>query len=189
MTRLRKICRWLHREMGFLVVGLTLIYAISGVAVNHVADFNPSYEQTRVHFTITPVELGPTDEVATRVIAQLPLTEAVKNVWRASPGQLRVIVDSGAYDVDLATGQVDATLLAPRPLLHDVNFLHLNHGKGLWTWIADAFAVILALLALTGILLVKGRKGLAGRGGVLLAIGLVIPVVYLIIARYVNALS
>ena len=38
--------RWnniLHRDIGYLAVGLTVVYAISGVAVNHRADWNPSY--------------------------------------------------------------------------------------------------------------------------------------------------
>jgi hypothetical protein len=185
----RKTCRWLHRETGFLVAGLTLIYAISGVAVNHVADWNPSYEQTISNFTITPVGDGPTEEIAPRIVSELPLTEAVKSVWRAAPDQLRVIVASGTYDVDLISGEVEARLLAPRPLLNDLNYLHLNHAKGLWTWVADAYAVLLATLALTGIVLVKGRNGLAGRGGVLLALGVILPVVYLVVAKYLNALS
>ena len=28
----------IHRDVGYLVVGLTLIYAISGIAVNHIDD-------------------------------------------------------------------------------------------------------------------------------------------------------
>src|SRR3954468_16598061 len=41
--------RALHRDFGFLVIGLTVIYAFSGLAVNHVADWDPnfqSYERT-----------------------------------------------------------------------------------------------------------------------------------------------
>lgn len=189
MAGFRNVCRWLHRETGFLVAGLTLIYAISGVAVNHVADWNPSYEPTTSRFTIAPVGTGETKDVAARVVGQLPLTDAVKNVWRAAPDQLRVIVESGTYDVDLVTGAVEARLLAPRPVLADLNYLHLNHAKGAWTWIADVFAVLLTLLAITGIVLVKGRNGLVGRGGMLLALGLLLPVVYVVIAKYLNLFS
>ena len=38
--------RWsivLHRDVGYLAVAMTLAYAISGIAVNHVADWNPRY--------------------------------------------------------------------------------------------------------------------------------------------------
>lgn len=183
MANFRKTCRWLHRDLGYLVAGLTLIYAISGVAVNHTHHWNPSYDQKTTRFTITPVGLGPTDEISPQVTAQLPLTQPVKSVWRAAPDQLRVIVDSGTYDVALATGDVVATLLTPRPVLNEVNFLHLNKGKGLWTWIADVYAVILASLVVTGVVLVKGAKGLAGRGGVLAGLGLALPIVYLLLLK------
>ena len=44
MNKFRKVCRWLHRELAFVAVGLTLAYAISGVAVNHIDSWNPNYE-------------------------------------------------------------------------------------------------------------------------------------------------
>ena len=31
MQRVRKVCWTLHREIGFLVVGLTIVYAVSGI--------------------------------------------------------------------------------------------------------------------------------------------------------------
>ncbi|MEZ4386532.1 MAG: PepSY-associated TM helix domain-containing protein [Candidatus Krumholzibacteriia bacterium] len=184
MTRFRKICRFLHRELGFLAVGLTLAYAISGVAVNHTDSWNPSYEQVRTTRTLTPPGTGTTDAVAPLVLDQLALAEPVLNVWRATEQQLRVIIPSGTIDVDLLTGEVREERLVPRPLLRDVNFLHLNQGKGAWTWIADGYAVILAILALSGIFLVKGRKGLGGRGGVLMALGLVLPIAYVMVEKY-----
>jgi len=184
MVKVRKVCRFLHREFGFLAVGLTLAYAISGVAVNHTEDWNPSYEQTIEHFAITPPGDGPTDEVAPMVLEQLALDEEIRNVWRATQTSLRVIVPSGWVDVNLVTGEAEAQRLSPRPLLRDVNFLHLNQGKGAWTWIADIYAVILAILALSGILLIKGRKGLAGRGGVLMTLGIVLPVCFVVFEKY-----
>ena len=164
------------------IIGALL--SISGIAVNHTEEWNPSYEQTITHTTITPPGAGLTEEVAPLVLEQLDLAEPVRNVWRATDTQLRVIVPSGTVDVDLVTGRVESRLLAPRPVLRDVNFLHLNQGKGLWTWVADGFAVVMVLLALSGILLVKGRRGLAGRGGVLMVIGLLIPAAFVVFEKY-----
>jgi uncharacterized protein len=183
VANFRKTCRWLHREFGFAAAGLTLIYAISGVAVNHTHQWNPSYDQKVTHFTVTPVGMGATDEISPRVTAQLPLTEPVKSIWRSAPDQLRIIIERGTYDVSLVTGEVTATLLTPRPVLEELNFLHLNKGKGAWTWIADVYAVILAALVVTGVVLVKGGKGLAGRGGILAALGLALPIVYLLLVK------
>jgi hypothetical protein len=154
------------------------------VAVNHIDSWNPNYSEVVETWQMAPVELGPTDEVTAEVLAQLQLTDPVKNIWRASPSRLRVILESATIEVDLVSGEVVRRGVRERPFLHDVNFLHLNHAKGAWTWIADGFAVILALLALTGIFLVKGRKGLGGRGGVLLVTGVVLPLIYLVYAKY-----
>ncbi|MFO7653030.1 MAG: PepSY-associated TM helix domain-containing protein [Candidatus Krumholzibacteriia bacterium] len=177
------MCRWLHRELGFLAVGLTLAYAVSGVAVNHVDSWNPSYILATETSWIDPVGLGSTEDVTAAVLAQLDPGAPVKNVWRATPEQLRIIVENATWHVRLDTGEVVWEGFRDRPLLRDLNFLHLNHGKGIWTWIADGYAVVLLILALTGIFLVRGRRGLAGRGGALMAAGFLLPIVYLVLVR------
>jgi hypothetical protein len=184
VSSFRRACRWLHRELGFLAVGLTLAYAISGVAVNHIDSWNPNYSEIVTTGRIAPTTAADPDSVAAHVLAELALTEPVKNVWRAGPDQFRVILADATIDVTLSTGAVLRKRLEARPFLHDVNFLHLNHAKGAWTWIADGYALVLATLALTGIFLLKGRRGLAGRGGVMLAAGFALPVLYLVFAKY-----
>ncbi len=185
MIGFRRVCRFLHRELGFLAVGLTLVYAISGVAVNHIADWNPNWVIGEQVFHIDPVAAGETPAVAAAVLAQLRLSEGeiVKTTWRAAPDRLHVFLTNAKLDVELATGKVVRTGHVPRPFFADVNYLHLNHGKGAWTIIADVYAGVLAVMALTGIFLVRGRKGLAGRGGVLLALGLALPLLYLVLGR------
>ena len=64
MRVFRKVCRWLHRELGYLTVGLTLVYAASGLAVNHAHHWNASYRHTEATSHISPVGTGGTPEVA-----------------------------------------------------------------------------------------------------------------------------
>ena len=184
MQSFRRVCRFLHREIGYVAVGLTVAYAISGVAVNHIEDWNPNYRQELSSARIRPVPLGETEDVAAAVLEQLALTERVKNTWRPAPERLFVYLETETIEVDLTTGDVSRRKLLERPVLYDLNFLHLNSGKGFWTVVADVYAVALVVLALTGIFLTRGRKGLAGRGGVLLALGVALPVVYLLVRRY-----
>jgi hypothetical protein len=184
VTKFRKICRFLHREIGYFAVGLTVIYCISGVAVNHIDDWNPNYAYGTETYSIEPVPLGETPEVTQAVLSQLDLDVPVVNTWRATPEQLRVILENGTIDVDLLTGEVRHIGYSERPVLLDMNYMHLNHGKGIWTWIADVFAVALFILALSGIFLVRGRKGLAGRGGVWLMLGIALPLTYILFERY-----
>ena len=178
MKKFRAVCRWLHRELGYLTVGLTLVYAISGLAVNHAHHWNANYERTRTVQQIDPPGTGPTPEVTRLVLERLALDETVKNTWRAGPDRLQVFLEGASIDVDLATGQVVREGISPRPWLYEMNFMHLNTGKGPWTGIADAYAGILIVLALSGIFLVRGKKGLKGRGGVLMALGILLPILY-----------
>ena len=54
---------------------------------------------------------------------------------------------------------------------------------GIWTVAADVYASALLLLALSGIFLVRGRKGLKGRGGLLMTSGFLLPIVYAFVMR------
>jgi hypothetical protein len=183
MRTFRKWCRTFHRELGFLAVGLTLVYAISGIAVNHAHHWDANYERTQEVFAIEPPGTGPTADIEPLVMKQLALDVPVKTTWRASETQFQVFLEGGGIDVDLVTGEVIRHGFAKRPLLFDVNFMHLNSGKAPWTGIADVYAGMLIVMALTGIFLVRGRKGLSGRGGVLMALGFLLPIVYAVIAR------
>jgi hypothetical protein len=183
MRGFRKVCRTLHREFGFLIVGLTLVYAVSGIAVNHAHQWDANYERTQILSSMVPVGAGPTGEIRPLVIERLQLQVPVKNTWRADETTLQVFVEGGGYDVNLVTGVVVQRGFRQRPFLYDLNFMHLNSGKAPWTGIADAYAGLLIVLALTGIFLVTGRRGLVGRGGVMLAVGVMLPVAYALFMR------
>jgi len=183
MQKFRKVCRTLHRDFGFLVVGLTLVYAISGIAVNHAHHWDANYTRTLVPATMEPVGTGSTAEILPVVLERLGETAPLKNTWRASEELFQVFVEGGQYDVNLVTGEITEHGFARRPLFYDVNFMHLNSGKAPWTGIADVYAGILILLALTGPWLIKGSKGLTGRGGVMMVAGIALPVVYAVVTR------
>ncbi len=65
-----------------------------------------------------------------------------------------------------------------KPVLYEVSYLHLNKAKGLWTWFADIYGVGLCLLALTGMLMIRGRQ--KRRGIIMATAGFLFPLVYLL---------
>ena len=69
-------------------------------------------------------------------------------------------------------------------MLFEFNQLHLNTPKRLWTVVADAYAVALVVLALTGMFVLKGRTGITGRGAWLTAIGVLLPGLYWVYYLY-----
>lgn len=48
----------LHRDIGYLCAGLTVIYAISGIAVNHIEEWNPNYDVRRATLEAGAVPVG-----------------------------------------------------------------------------------------------------------------------------------
>ena len=48
MKVIRKWSRILHRDIGFFFIGASLIYGLSGIALNHLRDWNPNYVVDRV---------------------------------------------------------------------------------------------------------------------------------------------
>lgn len=172
--------RALHRDLGYLAVGLTLVYALSGLAVNHIADWDPNFESYQREWTVsTPLPADDDEEMARIVRAQAGIEDEPVDVYRVSDDQLEVAFDDRTLYVDPHSGRVLEEGQEPRPFLRAANWLHLNRGKKAWTWFADGYAVGLVLLATSGMFMIPGRKGLVGRGAVLVALGIAIPLVYL----------
>jgi hypothetical protein len=178
LGKVRTWLRALHRDAGYLAVGLTVVYALSGLAVNHIADWDPNFEHTE---EIQPLRgVLPRDDAAAAraVLRQLQIDERPTAVYRASDTQLEITLPHGAVHVDTERRELVHEGQRDRLLLRAANWLHLNRGKKAWTIFADGYAVLLLFLAGSGMFMLPGTKGLIGRGGVLVAAGIAVPVLY-----------
>ena len=175
--------RWnyvLHRDVGFLCIGLTLVYAISGVAVNHIGQWNPSYRVERIETNIGPITSNPADAATVRMIlARLDERGKLESSYRPDPESLQLFVDGRSIMVQLSSGHVVHDRAIPRPGLREMNYLHLNHPKKAWTWVADLYAVALAFLAISGFVMI--RRNTLRRGFVLTGVGIVLPLFFLLL--------
>ncbi|WP_163336203.1 PepSY-associated TM helix domain-containing protein [Desulfopila sp. IMCC35008] len=179
--RWRRINNIIHRDLGYLCFGLTIIYAVSGLAVNHIADWNPNYRIERLQTQIDPAavnDLGGLDQVQT-ILELLDEKGQLKNSHQVNDETLLIFVKHNNINVNLATGMVTQEKSIPRKILYEMNFLHINHAKKLWTWFADLYAVSLGLLAITGLFVLRGKKGIAGRGAWLTGAGILVPIFFL----------
>ncbi len=182
----RKTLRSLHRDTGYLVAGLTIAYAISGIAVDHTESWNPNRSVSWSELDLGPVQGADGDAIVASVVSRLTLDPAqVRSHLMQTPTSLRVFMkDGGEITLDPTTGKGGMKTVEDRPVLREVNALHLNDLKGFWTWIADAFAVALIFLALSGLVMLKGSKGFGGRGKWLVGIGVLIPIIALWVGNY-----
>ncbi|EYF01153.1 hypothetical protein [Chondromyces apiculatus] len=174
----RGLVRVVHGDLGHVAVGLTFVYALSGLAVNHIADWDPNFRNhEEVHELGGPLA-GNDEGIAQTVLARLAIRDTPQEVYRAADDQLDVVFERRTLHVTPSTGRVVDEGQEPRFLLRMANWLHLNRGKKAWTYVADTYAVGLLVLAVSGVLMLPGRRGLLGRGGLWLLVGVLVPVLY-----------
>lgn len=174
--RWRGWLRAVHRDFGYLAVGFTIIYALSGIAINHISDWDPNFKARERSLTIAaiPAEL-PDDEAVKRVLAATG-TGTPDDVYRAGD-ELRLTYSGGSQVTVIGT-QVTVQERSSRFFFRVANWLHYNRGKKAWTYLADIYAVMLLYLALSGIFMIKGKLGLKWRGTILISLGIAVPVAY-----------
>jgi hypothetical protein len=173
--------RAIHRDIGYVAVGLTFVYALSGIAVNHITDWSdgdPSFTSYSRTVDVGRIE-GDDAAIAETLRKRFEIRQEPREVYRASPDQLEVLFDKRSLHFDARSGTVVDEGQEPRFVLRVANWLHLNRGKKAWTYVADAYAGGLLVLATSGIFMIAGKKGLFGRGAILVAIGILIPILYL----------
>lgn len=181
--KIRRLIRVLHRDIGYLAFGLTIIYSISGVAVNHVNDWNPNYIITKDTINIpSGIDSSMSSEILTKkLVSSLEIKDSIKSYFRSSPTSLDIFFQNKTLSTNFKKNIAVLETVESRTVFRESNFLHLNNPKKLWTWVADVFAVSLILLAGTGLFMIKGKNGIKGRGKWLTILGILIPILFLFI--------
>ncbi len=173
----------LHRDIGYLAVGLTLAYAVSGIAVNHHHDWNANYQFTREEVSFEPFQPGSKDEVVQRLTGILELPKP-QDAFRRNPAEIELFYNGWSVQANVSAGTATVERPRERPLLRDFNFLHLNEARAYWTLAADVYAGALIFLAVSGSLIARKKKGIAGRGKWLIGLGIAIPALFVVVLRY-----
>lgn len=176
----------LHRDVGYLAFGLTIVYGISGLAVNHRADWNPSVSSAKTTMVIAPVQGSRREAIVTDALVKLGISETPRSSFQPNPQTLLIFFENTTYAIDLPTGTVIVDRNVPRPVLYEFNALHLNAPKRVWTVIADVYAAALILVACTGLFVLKGRRGITGRCAALTVTGALIPTIYWVYHLYLE---
>lgn len=179
-----KLNRVTHRDIGYLIAGMTIIYALSGIALNHKHDWNPNYVfDTRTFNTGIQISRETFDDKAAReILKQINLENEFKASYFPSGNYATIFIDGGFVRINSETGAGSVERISKRPLFYQVNFLHYNPGVW-WKYFSDIFCVALILVTATGMFIIKGKNGITRRGAVLTVIGIILPLVFLFIYR------
>lgn len=179
--KIRKLLRVLHRDIGYFITGIVLIYAISGIALNHRKDWNPHHIIVQEEIEIENVHGRSFGKK--KVLCILDNFEHVpvyKKHYIASNGLLKVFVENGMVIYNPRTGIAEMELLEKRPVFYQINKLHIAGTKRIWVWISDIMSVLLIFVAVSGLFLVKGKNSISGRGLWYTLLGFVIPGIFLL---------
>lgn len=176
-NKVKKWLRLIHRDLGILMVGISLVYAISGILLNHMNGKDPAYKTVE----------------ETLVFDKNLSSEALTNVWnnkgnlpilkRIREGNMshQVLLDGGVGVYNISTGELSYEHHTKRPFIYWINKLHYNKVGG-WTIMADIFAFSLIFFAISGLFIVSRKHGIMGRGKWYLIAGILIPVLYIFLS-------
>jgi hypothetical protein len=181
MKTLRKWSRILHRDIGFFFIGTTLIYGLSGIALNHLNDWNPNYTVEQVQFqTEIPLEKSVAiEENILLLLDEIGTNISYKQHYYPQNDLIKIFLKGGSsVIVNTESGSGQAEFLRKRLMFYEANYLHYNPNSW-WMWFSDIYAGALILFAISALFMVRGKKGIVGRGGIYAVLGIIIPLVFL----------
>ncbi len=180
--KLRKLLRILHRDLGYFIVGMTIVYSLSGIFLNHRHDFNPDYKILNVEFQS---DISSADEPDTQAIKELldNLEHDVvyKKHYITNQGNIKVFIENGEVVINPETGKGTMNYLQRRPIIFEMNKLHKATIGTLWKWTSDGMAVILLFVAVSGLFILNGKRGFGRWGWWWTIAGIVVPLFFVLL--------
>ncbi|TND09808.1 MAG: hypothetical protein FD123_932 [Bacteroidetes bacterium] len=184
MKNIRSLNVAAHRDFGYFFSSLIIVYCLSGIALNHVNDWNPDFIITKEN-----VSLGKTytkEQVTREVILGFgkKVGETNFKVFDfPTNNQVKIYYDNASLHLNLESGTGVYENVSRRPVFYQANVIHRNSLNG-WKWASDIFALMLIAINITGLFILKGKYGLKGRGKWLIAAGTVPPLVAILLMEF-----
>lgn len=167
--------KW-HRDLGYFVVTISLVYGLSGIFLTHKEVF-PGIE-TIENKTIFPSEMKISDFSA-QWDDYMPHSE-INKCFESKNSTIKFYFNGGRGTYKIKNGEVVYENYKEHHFTNFVNHLHNNQIKG-WKYIADFFALGLIFLALSGLVMVKGNNSFRKRGIWFMLSGMLTVIAFLFI--------
>jgi len=176
--RWRAWLRAVHRDLGYLSIGFTVIYAVSGIAQNHIEEWGDVSYSASERVVALPAAIDPSvpDAAAIATVNRAVGLQAPTETFRAGD-EIRLSY-AGGEKVTVIGTQVTIQERERRFFIGVANWLHKARGKDAWKYISDVYALVLIYLSISGLLMIKGKLGLRWRGTAFMAAGIAVPVLY-----------
>lgn len=164
--------RILHRDIGYLAVGITLVYALSGFFMSHKNIFSAT--KTENYSLEFPKKLdGENFSKHWNTSTTINL-----NHYKETENKIQLFLDGGTGRYDKSSGEVYYEIYKIRPIVTFLNQLHSNRKK-CWVHIADIYAFSLMFLAISGLFIINGKNGFLKRGIWLMILGIILVLLFI----------
>lgn len=172
--------RSLHRDLAYFYVGLIIAFSFSGIILNHRQDWYPmdyTYENKPFELAIPSEEQAFTKEYISEKTKEVGKYEG----HRVRNGKIRVYFkDNIILDADAKTGVGTIEYKRKVPIIGHSMYLHKSTNS-FWIWYSDIFGIAMLVIAITGVLIPLGKKGIKGRGWKLAVAGMLFPLLFLLL--------
>lgn len=170
-----------HRDLGYFFSSLITVYCLSGIALNHVNEWNPDFIINKDSIVVNEkfTKESITGEAVVR-FSKMVGEEKFKIYDFPTQDQVKIYFDNASLHINFKEGKGIYEKVSRRPVFYHSNIIHRNSVKG-WKWASDVFALMLVVINVTGLFILKGKHGLSGRGKWLVVAGALPPFIVLII--------
>lgn len=180
-SRIRKIIIDWHRDIGYFISILIIIYCISGIALNHIDDFNPDFIIERDTILIpSKINLQNFNDNTITEISNLIHQDKAK-VWdKPTSDQIKLYYNNATLHIYTDKKKAVYECLTKRPIIYHSNLFHRNSIKG-WKWISDIFGILLLIVTITGLFMLKpkNKHSLSHKGKWYVLAGTLLPLIFL----------
>jgi hypothetical protein len=176
-----KLNRTLHRDIGYLCVGLTIVFAVSGIALNHLSDWNPNYIVERYEKPFITNNKQSDQQLNIELLNLFPKAGHIKASYWESVSRYKLFFDGGgSLSANFSSKKAVYEHIRERAVFKQFNTLHLNEAKNGWLFFSDIYAGLLIFLAISSLFMVKGKYSpWRLKRGWLMVVGGLIPFVYI----------
>lgn len=186
--------KW-HRDLGYLVIGITIVYSLSGIMLSF-RDLHIFEKEYMLTSKIEKNLKNPEDSFVNSFIKNEEKSNLPSHVVKKSViDSLKQIENTDTYikyqvsrKKDLKTityyknsGEVIYSISAYPTFIKPFIDAHKSSSKDKWLYLSLAYSVILFFLAISAIFMVKGKNGFRQRGVYLTLLGVVLIAFFLYI--------
>ncbi len=184
--KLRRLNLTWHRDLGYFFSSLIIVYCISGLALNHMDDWNPDFIITKKTVQLpSGIEKSQVNDELIAGFGKAVEEDHFKVYDFPTDNQVKVYYDNASLHVNLASGIGEYERVSKRHLFYETNVLHRNSLTG-WKWVSNIFAFMLIVISVTGLFILKGKYGFKRRGVWIMLTGLLLPVAAVLLFYYVS---